>query len=101
MTAEIKPRPCAYNSGTKIYWNSSANAYWEVFANKRHVCPYRPTTNSTKVQKPVQPFYKQSQEPASDNSSKVQGPDYVKSKRSQKPRMDNSLEVLSRFSRLC
>ena len=73
MTAEIKPKLCAYNCGTKIYWNSSANAYWEVFANKRHVCPYRPTKNSTNVQKPTQPVYK----------------------KYQKPRMDNSLEVLS------
>ncbi|MGD1838286.1 MAG: hypothetical protein ACPKPY_09565 [Nitrososphaeraceae archaeon] len=82
MTAKIKPKPCAYNCGTKIYWNSSANAYWEVFANKRHVCPYRPPTNSTNVQKPTQPVYKKYQKPRMDNSLEVLSgsPDFVKLK---------------------
>ena len=41
MTSNIKPKPCSYNCGIQIYWNSSTNEYWEVFAQKKHICPNR------------------------------------------------------------
>jgi hypothetical protein len=37
----ISPKPCNYNCGTRIYWNTSESAYLEVFTKKRHSCPNR------------------------------------------------------------
>ena len=37
----IISKPCVYNCGTRIYWNTSENAYFEVFSKKKHMCPYR------------------------------------------------------------
>ena len=37
----INPRPCVYNCGIQIYWNTSVNEYWEVFTKKKHICYYR------------------------------------------------------------
>ena len=37
----INPKPCNYNCDTRIYWNVSESAYWEVFSKKKHVCPNR------------------------------------------------------------
>ena len=42
----INPRPCIYNCGIQIYWNSSVNEYWEVFAKKKHICPNRGNKSS-------------------------------------------------------
>ena len=40
-TNTINPKPCNYGCGTRIYWNTLENAYFEVFAKKKHVCPNR------------------------------------------------------------
>ncbi len=37
----IYPKPCVYNCGIQIYWNTLDNAYFEVFTKKRHLCPNR------------------------------------------------------------
>jgi len=37
----LNPKPCSYNSDTRIYWNNEENAYFEVFSGKKHVCPNR------------------------------------------------------------
>ncbi len=37
----INPKPCNYICGTRIYWNTSENAYFEVFNGNRHQCPNR------------------------------------------------------------
>jgi hypothetical protein len=42
----INPRPCVYNCGIQIYWNSSVNEYWEVFTKKKHICPNRGNRSS-------------------------------------------------------
>lgn len=42
----INPRPCVYNCGIQIYWNSSVNEYWEVFTKKKHICPNRGNKSS-------------------------------------------------------
>ena len=42
----ITPRPCVYNCGIQIYWNSSVNEYWEVFTKKKHICPNRGNKSS-------------------------------------------------------
>ena len=46
----IYPKACNYGCNTQIYWNASVNEYWEVFSQKRHLCPNRtnkPVTNAT------------------------------------------------------
>ena len=35
----INPKPCNHNCGTRIYWNTLENAYYGVFAKKKHICP--------------------------------------------------------------
>ncbi len=47
-STNIASRDCAYGCNTKIYWNTSANEYWEVFAKKKHVCFNRANNNSNK-----------------------------------------------------
>ena len=37
----IYPKPCVYNCGVQIYWNTSENAYYEVFTKQKHICPNR------------------------------------------------------------
>jgi hypothetical protein len=60
--AEIKPKSCLYQCNTRIYWNVSENAYWEVFSKKKHVCPNRSnkttiTTTNTNNASANRPFY--------------------------------------------
>ena len=35
-TNVINPKPCNYNCGTRIYWNTASSEYWEVFTKKKH-----------------------------------------------------------------
>ena len=37
----IYPKPCVYNCGVQIYWNTVTSEYWEVFTKKKHICPNR------------------------------------------------------------
>ena len=37
----IYPKPCVYNCGVQIFWNTSTSEYWEVFTKKKHICPNR------------------------------------------------------------
>jgi hypothetical protein len=37
----INPKACVYNCGVQIYWNTATSEYWEVFTNKKHICPNR------------------------------------------------------------
>ena len=43
----IYPKSCVYNCNTQIYWNTSENAYFEVFTKKKHICPNRVNKPST------------------------------------------------------
>jgi hypothetical protein len=43
----IYPKSCNYGCNTQIYWNSSVNEYWEVFTQKKHICPNRVNKTST------------------------------------------------------
>ena len=48
-TQNINPKPCVYNCGIQIYWNTSVNEYWEFFSQKKHICPNKinkPTTTT-------------------------------------------------------
>ena len=40
-TNVINPKPCNYNCGTRIYWNTATSEYWEVFTKKKHICSNR------------------------------------------------------------
>ncbi len=81
----IYPKPCVYNCGIQIFWNTATSEYWEVFTKKKHICPNR-------VNKPV----------TSSNTSATSGvsskPTYYNKKpwsTTPKPKMSNSFELLT------
>src|ERR687898_1065015 len=77
----IYPKPCVYNCNTQIYWNTSENAYLEVFSKKKHICPNR--TNSSKST-------------TRNNTAAVTKPNYYnKFAKQPKPKMSNSFELLT------
>ena len=55
----INPKSCIYNCNTRIYWNVSENAYFEVFTRKKHICPNRskPTTTTATAAATNKPAY--------------------------------------------
>jgi hypothetical protein len=77
----INPKNCSYGCNTRIYWNNSQNAYWEVFSKKKHVCPNR--TNKTTISTTT-----------NTNNASVNPPFYNKKSWVNKPKMSNSLELL-------
>jgi hypothetical protein len=79
-TNTINPKPCNYGCNTRIYWNTSENAYFEVFAKKKHICPNRSNGKSNVAQSTttaVKPNY------------------YNKFIKQPKPKMSNSFELLT------
>jgi hypothetical protein len=86
-TNTINPKPCTYGCGTRIYWNTSENAYFEVFAKKKHVCPNRSNYNN---KKPIIA--------AAASTTTISTPHYSKKSftTQPKPNMDNSFELLAR-----
>ena len=52
----INPKNCSYGCNTRIYWNTSENAYYEVFSGNRHQCPNRYRSNTTTTVKPKNDF---------------------------------------------
>jgi hypothetical protein len=78
----IYPKPCVYNCGVQIYWNTATSEYLEVFTKKKHICPNR-------VNKA------QSTTTAAATSTK---PTYYSKKpwsTQPKPKMSNSFELLT------
>jgi hypothetical protein len=78
----INPKSCTYGCNTQIYWNTSVNEYWEVFTQKKHICPNRVNNKNSK--------------PTTSNNTK---PTYYNKKSSwnsqaTKPKTDNSLMLL-------
>ena len=53
----IYPKSCNYGCNTQIYWNTSVNEYWDIFSQKKHICPNRsnkpPTTAATTTNRPT------------------------------------------------
>jgi hypothetical protein len=80
----INPKPCNYGCNTRIYWNTSENAYFEVFSGNRHQCPNRQQQgkkSNTVTQMTTKPnYYKKSY--------------YATQYQQSKPKMSNSLELL-------
>ena len=80
----IYPKSCVYNCNTKIYWNVSENAYFEVFSQKKHICPNR--VNKPSVTSNT------SSPPSTTTNTK---PNYYSKKPwTPKPKMSNSFELL-------
>jgi hypothetical protein len=75
----INPKDCSYGCNTRIYWNTSENAYFEVFSKKRHSCPNR----------------SQSIAPSTTNSAKPNYYNKFAKQQIPKPKMSNSLELLT------
>ena len=80
----ISTKICVYGCGLNLYWNNSTNEYWEVFTQKKHICPNRvnkpPTTAATTTA---------TNRPTNYNKkpwSNTQQP---------KPKMSNSFELLT------
>ena len=83
----IYPKPCVYNCGVQIFWNTATSEYWEIFTKKKHICPNRinnkPITDNTSTAGAAtttntKPTY-YSKKPWSNNP---------------KPKMSNSFELL-------
>jgi hypothetical protein len=81
----IIPRDCSYGCNTRIFWNTSENAYFEVFAKKKHICPNR---SNNKIGSGNLPGSNTS------NTNRTSS-FYNKKPLYQKPKMSNSLELLS------
>ena len=83
----INPKPCNYSCGTRIYWNTSENAFFEVFSGNKHQCPNRSSINKKSLT-------------TETNSVITNKPKYYSnynkfSNKQPKPKMSNSLELLS------
>jgi hypothetical protein len=83
----INPKPCNYSCGTRIYWNTSENAFFEVFSGNKHQCPNRSSINKKSLT-------------TETNSVITNKPKYYSNynkfsnKQQPKPKMSNSLELL-------
>src|SRR5215207_6964216 len=85
-TSNINPKLCNYGCNTRIYWDVNQNAYFEVFSQKRHICP-NITNNYNKHIIPTT---------ASTATSNTK-PSYYSKKpwnRQPKPKISNSFEYL-------
>ncbi len=83
----IYSKPCVYNCGIQIFWNTATNEYWEVFTKKKHICPNR-------VNKPVSVNTANSIATTTSNTK----PTYYSKKpwnAQPKPKMSNSFELLT------
>ena len=86
----IQPKPCVYNCGVQIFWNTSNSEYWEVFTKKKHICPNRVnnkpiTSNNTSSNRSI-------------NKTSNTKPTYYSKKpwnTQPKPKMSNSFELLT------
>ena len=86
-TSNINPISCNYGCNTRIYWDVNQNAYFEVFSQKRHICPNIINNNNNN---PIIPTT------ASTITSNIK-PTYYSKKpwnRQPKPKMSNSFEYL-------
>ena len=85
-TSNINPKPCNYGCNTRIYWDVNQNVYFEVFSQKRHICPNIPHNSN----KPIIPTT------ASTTTSNTKATYYSKKpwNRQPKPKISNSFEYL-------
>jgi hypothetical protein len=90
----INPKPCNYGCNTRIYWNASENAYFEVFSRNRHQCPNR----SSSTNKNSSSTTKTGPAAVITNNKPKYYSNYNKFSNKQlqqpKPKVSNSLELL-------
>jgi hypothetical protein len=86
----FNPKPCNYNCGTRIYWNTSENAYYEVFSGNRHQCPNRHQQQGKKSNNTVTQMTTTNPNYYSNKKSYYA----TQQKQQSKPKMSNSLELL-------
>ena len=87
----INSKPCIYNCNTRIYWNTSENAYFEIFSGNKHQCPNRQQSNYNKKaasSSPQQTIANKSSYYSTNNKKSYY------SNNQSKPKMSNSLELL-------
>ena len=72
----INPKPCSYNCGTRIYWDTSSKSYMEVYTKQKHLCKNRTKSASS---------------PSYSNKPNY----YNKFSKQPKPKMSNSLELIT------
>jgi hypothetical protein len=87
----INPKPCNYNCGTRIYWNTTENAYFEVFSGNRHQCPNRQQQSNYNNNKVIST---QTTTTNTTNKSNYYKKSYYAKQQQTKPKMSNSLELL-------
>jgi hypothetical protein len=90
--SNIYPKPCVYNCGIQIYWNTATSEYWEVFTKKKHICPNR--VNNKPVTSNNNTFAAVVGTAATTSNTK---PTYYSKKpwnTQPKPKMSNSFELL-------
>src|SRR5687767_10193658 len=78
----IIPKSCVYGCNTRIFWETSENAYLEVFTKKKHICPNRSNSSKSAV---------------TQTTTSTTKPNYYSKKSyyaTQKPKMSNSFELL-------
>jgi len=51
--SNIYPKPCVYNCGIQIYWNTATSEYGQVFTKKKHIYPNRVTNNTSTTNTPT------------------------------------------------
>jgi hypothetical protein len=87
------PRDCSYGCSTRIYWNISENAYFEVFTKKKHNCPNRVNNKSVTTNNNISAEVGSTGTAATTNTK----PTYYSKKpwnTQPKPKMSNSFEYL-------
>jgi len=90
QTNNIYPKSCGYGCGLQIYWNTSENTYYEVFSQKKHICPNR-------VNKSVTTNTSSAGTATTTNTSPKPNyyNNYNKKPWPPKPKMSNSFELLT------
>jgi hypothetical protein len=93
MSSNIVPKACSYGCNTRIYWNASENAYFEVFSGNKHQCPNRQHNNSSYNKKAASSPQTNANKPSyysTTNNNKKSWSTTI----TPKPKMSNSLELM-------
>ena len=74
----INPKPCNYNCGTRIYWDTVSNSFLEVFSKQKYQCPNRVNkTNTNSTNRPYynkKPWSTKTKVPSSNSLELITGP---------------------------
>src|SRR5215217_253333 len=90
----INPKPCNYGCNTRIYWNITENAYFEVFSGNRHQCPNRQHSSYNKKSRSLSSSSYTNANKPSYYSTNKKSSSWSTTATTPKPKMSNSLELL-------